>query len=383
VSGPLTALFLALGACGTEHAAHEATATDPPSPAEAEHVGHAAPDRGPVVIDPARRQQLGVRVEHAATRSFTRDVRVTGIVRVDERREAHVHVKFEGFVERVFVNFVGRPVRRGERLLTIYSPDLLVAETELAQALSDRDRPRTGTFAAADRAQAEALADAARSRLRLLDVPAAEIARLERTRAPSRTLAITSPIDGTVVSRDVLDGMRVMPETTLLVVADLSEVWVVADVFERDVGSVHVGQHVVVRFARGAAPDREGTVAFVAPVLDEATRSAKVRVELDNPDGVIRPGLFADVTIHVEDGERLAVPDAAVIETGERAIVFVEPAPGRFLARTVQTRRRAEGFVEIREGVSAGEPVAVGAQFLLDAESQIRGEAAGASHGGH
>jgi Cu(I)/Ag(I) efflux system membrane fusion protein len=369
-----------------EHASHGAPATDEHAE-HAEHQGHSAgaahegeakpgelaPGRAAVLLDSARRQALGVKVDHVARQTFTRNVQATGIVRIDERLQSHVHVKFEGFVERVFVNFVGRRVRKGEPLLSVYSPELLAAESELAQAYADRDRPRTGAFAAADRAQGEALIRAGRARLALLDVPDEELKRLERTREPRRALTIASPIAGTVIDRNVLDGMRVMPDTTLMVIADLRSVWVVTNIFEHDLGSIQVGDHAHVSFAGNAAPERDGTVGFISPTLDETTRTAKIRIELKNQDGAIRPGLFAEVTIHVEAGERLGVPASAIIDTGARQIAFVETEPGRFEPRIVKTGARAGDVLEVLAGLSEGETVAVSAQFLLDSESQIRG----------
>jgi RND family efflux transporter MFP subunit len=324
-----------------------------------------------------------VRTERAAVRPLAREVLATGIVRSDERFERHVHVKFEGFVERVFVNFVGRPVRRGERLLSVYSPALYAAEAELAQALAARDRPRSGPFAKPDRSQAEALGEAARARLLLLDVPPAEVARLERTRSPRRALVIDSPIDGTVIERNVWDGMRIIPDTELFVVADLSRVWILASIFEQDIASVRVGEVVRVTFAGDAVPARAGTVSFVSPTIDVATRTAQARMEVDNRDGAVRPGLYAQVTIEIPAEELLVVPTAAVIETGLRTIVFAETEPGRFEPREVRLGARTADWAEVLDGVHAGEPVAVSAQFLLDAESQIRAGPREAPHGGH
>jgi Cu(I)/Ag(I) efflux system membrane fusion protein len=345
--------------------------------------GEIPPGHAPVLLDPARQQSLGVRTERVQRRSFTRDIRATGIVRPDERLQSHIHVKFEGFIERVYVNFVGRKVRTGEPLLSVYSPDLLAAEQELVQAYAARDRPRSGPFAESDRTQTEALIKAAKARLELLDVPRAELDRLERTREASRTLTIRSPRAGTVIERSVVDGMRVMPDTPLMVVADLRNVWVMTDIFEHDLGTVRVGDHAVIEFAGGAAPDREGRIAFISPTLDETTRTAKVRIEVDNRDGAVRPGLFADVTIHVEAGERLAVPASAVIATGVRRIAFVQTAAGRFEPRVIRTGTRAGEYAEVLAGLSDGDLVAVSAQFLLDSESQIRGGPTAPAHGSH
>lgn len=381
----MVAVFAAIG-CGSpqsggEHTGHGAAAPVPAT--QGGDPGQIPPGHAPVLLDPGRLQALGVKTERVARRSFTRDVRATGIVRPDERMQRHIHVKFEGFVERVFVNFVGRTVRKGEPLLSIYSPELLAAETELAQAYAARDRPRTGPFAESDRAQTEALIRAATARLSLLDVPEAELDRVERTREAKRTLTITSPIAGTVIERNVVDGMRVMPDTPLMVVTDLRHVWVMTDIFEHDLAALRLGDHAVISFAGGAAPDREGRVGFISPTLDENTRTAKLRIEVENGDGAIRPGLFASVTIHIEAGERLAVPASAVIATGRREIAFVQTGPGRFEPRVIRTASRAGDFVEVAAGLSEGDVVAVSAQFLLDSESQIRGGPEKSPHGGH
>lgn len=366
------------------HAEH-AMPENSPAPEHATHPspGDIAPGHAPVLLDTARLQTLGVKTESVSKRSFTRDIVATGIVRVDERLQSHIHVKFMGFAERVFVNFVGRSVKKGEPLMSVYSPDLLAAESELVQALTARDKPRSGPFAESDRAQTESLFKAARSRLELLDVPEAELQRLERTRDAQRTLTIVSPLTGTLLERNVVDGMRVMPDMTLMVVADLRNVWVVADVFEHDLGAVHVGDHAVVAFTSRAASEREGRVNFISPTLDEGTRTAKVRVEVKNDDGAVRPGLFANVTIHVDAGERLAVPASAIIATGLREITFVQTAPGRFEPRVVNVGARAGDYFEVLAGLRDQDVVAVSAQFLLDSESQIRGGSAKSAHSGH
>jgi membrane fusion protein, copper/silver efflux system len=365
-----------------QHASAQPTGAHDGRPADVEP-GQIAPGHASVLLDPGRLQSLGVRTDRVARRSFTRDIRATGIVRIDERLQSHIHVKFMGFVERVFVNFVGRKVRKGEPLLSVYSPDLLAAESELAQAFAARDKPRSGPFAESDRAQTEALIKAARARLTLLDIDRAELDRLERTLEPRRALTITSPLTGTVVERNVVDGMRVMPDTPLMVVADLRNVWVMADIFEHDLAAIQVGDHAVISFAGSAAAERDGRVGFVSPTLDDGTRTAKVRIEVRNDDGAVRPGLFANVTIHVAVGERLAVPASAVIATGVREIAFVQVGPGRFEPRVVSTGTRAGDFMEVLAGLSEGDIVAVSAQFLLDSESQIRGGSSKSTHSGH
>jgi Cu(I)/Ag(I) efflux system membrane fusion protein len=218
------------------------------------------------------------------------------------------------------------------------------------------------------------IAAAALARLRNFDLPADEVARLRRTGAVGRTLTLTSPMDGVVLEKAALQGMRFAPGETLYRIADLSTVWLLADVFEQDLGLVGPGQEASI--ALTAYPDRRftGKVTFVYPTLNAATRTAKVRVEIPNPEQLLKPDMYATVEIAALLGSTpvVAVPDSAVLDSGTRQVVLVERAPGRFEPRTVATGRRADGQVEIRSGVAAGEKIVVGANFLIDAESNLR-----------
>ena len=327
---------------------------------------------GTVTVSPERVQMLGVRTEAAAERAMTRSVRAVGTVAVDERRLAVVAPRFEGWIQRLLVNETGQPVRRGQSLFEVYSPELAAAEQEYIIA-----RQAEGAMAHADpamRGGSAGIAAAALARMRNFDLPAEEVSRLRRTGRVGNTLTLTSPLDGVVLEKAALQGMRFAPGDTLYRIADLSTVWLLTDVFEQDLGLVRPGQEASIAIT--AYPDRRfsGKVTFVYPTLNAATRTARVRIEIPNPEGLLKPDMYATVEIAAPLGSApvVAVPDSAVLDSGTRQVVLVERAPGRYEPRPVQPGRRADGQVEIRQGIRAGERVVVGANFLIDAESNLR-----------
>ncbi|MCO6416157.1 efflux RND transporter periplasmic adaptor subunit [Siccirubricoccus sp. KC 17139] len=327
---------------------------------------------GTVTVSPERVQMLGVRTEAAAERTMTRSIRAVGTIAVDERRLAVVAPRFEGWIQRLLVNETGQPVRRGQPLFEVYSPELAAAEQEYVIA-----RQAEGAMAHADpamRSGTAGIAAAALARLRNFDLPAEEVVRLRRTGRVSRTLTLTAPMDGVVLEKVAIQGMRFAPGDTLYRIADLSTVWLLADVFEQDLGLVGPGQEASIAIT--AYPDRRftGKVTFVYPTLNAATRTAKVRIEIPNPEQLLKPDMYATVEVAAPLGSTpvVAVPDSAVLDSGTRQVVLVERAPGRYEPRPVATGRRADGQVEIRQGIRAGERVVVGANFLIDAESNLR-----------
>ncbi|MFK4046224.1 efflux RND transporter periplasmic adaptor subunit [Roseomonas mucosa] len=313
---------------------------------------------GTVTVSPERVQLLGVRTEAATQRTMTRSIRAVGTIAVDERRLAVVAPRFEGWIQKLLVNETGQPVRRGQPLFEVYSPDLALAEQEYVVA----------------RRMDGGIANAALSRLRNFDLPEEEVTRLRRTGIVSRALTLTSPMDGVVLEKAALQGMRFAPGEMLYRIADLSTVWLLADVFEQDLGIVGPGQEASI--ALTSYPDRRftGVVTFVYPTVNATTRTARIRVEIPNPDQLLKPDMYATVEIAAALGSTpvVTVPDSAVLDTGTRQAILVERAPGRYEPRTVSVGRRADGQVEIRAGLSAGERVVVGANFLIDAESNLR-----------
>jgi Cu(I)/Ag(I) efflux system membrane fusion protein len=327
---------------------------------------------GTVTVSPERVQMLGVRIEAATERAMTRSIRAVGTIAVDEKRLAVVAPRFEGWIQRLLVNETGQPVRRGQPLFDLYSPELAAAEQEYVIA-----RQVEGAMAHADpamRGGTAGIAAAALARLRNFDLPAEEVARLKRTGAVGRTLTLTAPMDGVVLEKAALQGMRFAPGEVLYRIADLSTIWLLTDVFEQDLGLVRPGQDTRINLT--AYPDRqfEGKVTFVYPTLNAATRTARVRIEIPNPDQLLKPDMYATVEIAASMGTApmVMVPDSAVLDSGTRQAVLVERSPGRYEPRTVAVGRRADGYAEIRSGVTAGEKVVVGANFLIDAESNLR-----------
>ena len=354
----------------------------------AEHEGDSGVPSGyaPVTIDPARASALGIKTVEVVERDFARTVRTVGVVALDETRTAHVHSKVRGTIDTIHVDFVGRKVKTGEALVSIYSQDVYAAELEFLSVLdrTQRGPGATGEFAQQEQRAQQQLLEAARRRLSLWDVPRAEIDRLESSREAKRTFPLLAPRGGTVVDKQALAGMFVEPSVELYTLSDLGRVWVLADLYEADVPSVHVGD--IARLTiEGADAPIEAKVTFLSPTVDEATRTLKVRFELTNAEGKLRPGAFVTVAMDLGSSRALAVPENAVIRTGTRSIVFV--AHGEH-AEHLQPREIKIGpvigdFYRVDGGLTAGERVATGAQFLLDSESRLRASGGGGGHGGH
>ncbi len=326
---------------------------------------------GEVKISTEKVQKLGVKTEPAALRELARRVRASGRVEIDERRLHNVAPKFEGWVERLHVNATGQPVAKGQPLFEVYSPELVSAQREYVVAAK-------GVVALKD-ASAEMqtgmrqLAEASLVRLRNWDISEEQIKALAAGGEAKRTLSFRSPAGGVVLEKKAVAGMRFMPGEMLYQIADLSSVWVLADVFERDIALVKPGQKV--RLTLSAYPEKSfaGTIAYIYPRLTAETRTIPVRIELANPGGLLKPAMYASVELAVGAADRvLTVPVSAVIDSGTRQIVLVEKGAGRFEPRQVKLGARSDDYVEVREGIRDGEPVVVAANFLIDAESNLK-----------
>ncbi len=316
-------------------------------------------------------QKLGVRTEAAQLRVLDRSVRAAGRIEPDERRLFTVSSKFEGYVERLHVNVTGQPVVKGQPLFEVYSPELVSAQREYAIAVQGVDALK----AAGSETQAgmKQLAESSLQRLRNWDISDEQIKALANTGTTQRTLTFRSPATGIVMEKKAVQGMRFMPGEMLYQVADLSAVWVVADVFEQDIGLVKSGARA--RVTINAYPDKvfTGTVTYVYPTLKAETRTVPVRVELANPGFLLKPGMFAQVEVAVSvKAKVVTVPLLAVIDSGTRQIVLISQGEGRFTPREVKLGERSNDYVEVREGVKEGEQVVVAANFLIDAESNLK-----------
>jgi len=310
------------------------------------------------VTIPAERQKLiGVQLASVERHDLSHTMRATARITVDERRVAQVHTRIDGFVETLYVNVTGQLVRRGDPLLAIYSPEMLATQQELI--LAERDKSDLG----------RSLAQAARTRLLLWDMQVEDIDKVMKSGKPIHDVILPSPATGAVMAKNILSGAHVIPSDTLFEIADLGHVWALADLYEADLPFVHVGSRARVAVAGKTLP---GKVTFIGPVVESVTRTAKVRVEVDNSKALFKPDMYADVVFEESIGNVLAVPDGAVMQTGTRAIVFVARGEGRFEPRQVQTGAKVGGFYEVRSGLQPGEKVVAEANFLIDSESRLK-----------
>jgi len=315
-------------------------------------------------------QLLGARTVSVTLAPFLKTLRTVGLVAVDERRVQHVHTKTQGWIEHLQAGAVGDSVRRGDPLLTIYSPELLATQREFLVALDHRARGVSSMPEVA--AEADTLVEAARKRLLLQDMTETQIRELETTREARRVLTLYSTVSGTITGRNVSHGERVESETSLLDIADLRRVWVLADVYEAELPFVRVGQEAAISLSYLPGRAYAGRVSLVSPIVDETTRTVKVRIELDNGDLSLRPGMFASVEFTADLGERLSIPKDAVLRSGTRDIVFVRPPGGSFEPREVELGLELAESWEVREGLAHGDDVLAAANFFVDAESRLR-----------
>ena len=309
---------------------------------------------GTVTVSAERVQMLGVRTEAARAQVLSRPIRAVGSIAADERRIVVVAPRFEGWIQELFVNTTGQAVKRGEALFSYYSPDAAAAAREYLIA----------------RQVSGAVAEAARSRLRNLGISTDQITRGGKA---ADVLTLAAPIDGVVMEKTALQGQRFAAGDTLYRIADLSALWVLAEIFEQDIASVQPGETAELRL--NAYPGRvfTGKVSFVYPTVNPTTRTAKVRIEIANADGLLKPDMYAAVVIAAPGSASVVtVPDSAVLDDGATQVVFVERAAGRYQPRHVTIGRHGDGIAEVTSGVTAGEKVVVAANFLIDSESNMR-----------
>jgi RND family efflux transporter MFP subunit len=342
-------------------------------PVYADEVGPApsVAGRATVMLSPEKRQLLGVLSEEIHHGRLTRTIRTLGRVAVDERRLHHVHTKYDGYVDHLYVDFTGKFVEKGEHLLSIYSPELVATQQEYLLAYKSRAQmARSGIPSVAQ--GATDLLEAARQRLLLWDIRSEDIEALERSGKVERTLDLHSDVAGYVVQKLAFHGMRVTPADTLFDIADLSRVWVLADVYESDLQLVRVGMRAELSVPYLPGKGWGGAVTYINPTVEEKTRTVKVRIELQNEGLLLKPDMFADVNLSAELGTGLAVPESAVVDSGGRKLVFVDRGDGRFEPREVTLGVRVDRDFQVLSGLEDGERVVTSANFLLDSESSLR-----------
>jgi len=293
---------------------------------------------------------------------------------MDETRVRHVNLKVPGFVERIYVDFIGKTVRKGDRLFSLYSPELLASQDEYLLALKTRGALAKANDATAESSSADgsALVAAARRKLSLWDISEAEIDRVASTGTPTKTLTIYSPVSGVVTKKDVVEGMKLEAGAMPYEIVDLSSVWVLADVYESELRFVKPSMTATLRL--NAYPNREfkGKVVFIDPLLDPKTRTVKVRLTFPNPTGDLRPEMFGEVVLHTPPHDRLWIPPDAIIDSGADKLVFVASGEGKFSPRKVTLGESDGSRVAVLDGLTLGERVVTRANFLIDSESRLR-----------
>jgi RND family efflux transporter MFP subunit len=329
------------------------------------------PPRGDVTIDPRRQQLIGVKTVQVTRETIDQTVRAVGAVRYDETKQADVNVKIEGWIRDLYVDYTGQPIQRGQPLFTLYSPDLLTTQNEYLLALKTRDQMQQSTIADA-RDRADSLITSARQRLLAWDLPAEDLRTLDETRRAVDAVVFRAPVSGFVIEKQAVKGLHVMPGQSLYKVADLSVVWVEAEIYESEIAAVRVGDAAIVTLNAYPGEPFFGRVLYIYPYLDDKTRTNRVRVQLPNRAGRLKPGMFANVEVKSRGRAGFVVPTNAVLDSGTEQVVFVAEGDGLFQPRKVTIGRRIGDSTEILEGLKEGEPVAAGAAFFLDSESQLR-----------
>jgi RND family efflux transporter MFP subunit len=331
----------------------------------------ATTQRGDVTIDPRRQQLIGVRTAPVTREPMQHTLRTVGVVRYDETSLADVNLRLEGWIRDLYVDYTGQPIQRGQPLFTLYSPDLLATQHEYLLALKTRDQMQ-GSVIPEARERAEQLVASARQRLALWNLPDEEIRALEEKRQAPDVVVFRSPASGFVIEKQALRGMHVMPGQTLYKVANLSVVWVEADVYEQEMALARVGQRAKVTLDAYRGESFDGRAIYIYPFVEENTRTVKVRFQFANPRGRLKPGMYANVEIQGTAAMGITVPANALLDSGTDKVVFVAQGDGYFTPRPVKVGRNLGERIEILDGVKEGEQVATGATFFLDSESQLR-----------
>lgn len=331
---------------------------------------------GTVVLNSATQQLIGVRYTDVRRAPLTRTVRTVGLIQMDDEKISRVHVKVAGWIERVYLDYIGKLVKKGQPLFTLYSPDLVSTEQEYLIALKGQQYLSKAPYADVV-SGANALLDATRQRLRLWDISDAQISRLEKTAKASRTMTLYSPINGFVMTRNAYEQTYVTPETDLYDISDLSTVWVFVDIYEYEAPYVHVGQAASMQLSYFPGRLYHGRVDYVYPTLDPKTRTIKVRLEFPNPGYELKPNMYADVELKINYGTQTLLPNEAILNSGEKQVVFVAKPNGYFEPREVKIGDQFNGQTVILAGLKPGEKVVASGNFLIDSESRLGAAMAG------
>ena len=328
-------------------------------------------DGSMIAIPPERLHTIGVKYELVTSRPLEKLIRTVGRVAVDERRLAKVTIKFHGWIEELFVSALGDHVKKGQRLFTIYSPDLVASQEEYLLAVRGQKQMGSSEFPEVAQGSKDLL-EASKRRFQLWDITEDHIRELEQTGKVLKSLPIHSPITGTVIKKEALAGAHVDPGQELYTIADLSHIWILADIYEYELSFVKAGQRAAATLSYDPGTVLTGHLGFIYPTLDPKTRTAKVRFELDNADEKLKPDMYANVELRVNLGTRLAIPQEAIIESGQKQVVFLHHGGGRLEPRLIKTGVKTGEWSEVLAGLKEGEHIVTSANFLIDSESRLK-----------
>lgn len=325
-----------------------------------------------VSINPTMVQNIGVKTQVVKKRSLSREIRTIGRLTYDERLIHHIHTKYGGWIDKLYVDFTGQEVKKGDALLEIYSPELVTTQEELILALKYQESLKGSAFPEVSRG-AKGLVDSTLKRLELFDVPAHQIADLVENQKVSKTMHIHSPVNGFVVKKNALHGMHVQPGTNLYMIANLSNIWAMVDIYEYEMPWVKLGQEAEMSLSYFPGKKFKGKVTFIDPILDSKSRTLKVRMEFPNPDGKLKPEMYANVTLKSEVARKeIVIPEEGVIYAGDKTMAIVQNSSGTFDSRELDLGVKTQGYVQVLKGLKAGEKVVTSSVFLIDSESRLK-----------
>lgn len=379
VGGVVAAVILAVG--GWYYYSHTAK-----KPAANEHAGHqtaggasVAVSGDAVKLDAKARQLAGVQTATVGRKDLAKEIRTTGKLALNETSRSYITSRVEGRVEELFINAEGEYIAPGQPIAAVYSPNFIAAQEEYLLALDNVSKLR---LASRDIVQLNnKLLEASKRKLVLLGIPEADIEHLAHTRKVNTVTTVRAQYGGTVMEKAVLPGAFIMPGDKLYTLSDLSTVWLNADLYEKDIAGVRVGQQVQVTSVAYPGQVFGGVVTFINPVVEDATRTVKVRVEMPNPEGKLKPNMFVDAAVRVPLGEGLAIPVSSLLDTGTRKIVFVAQSEDTFVKRDIVTGQEADGYIQVLSGLQPGEVVVTGGAFLIDSQTQLGNFGSHAGHG--
>jgi RND family efflux transporter MFP subunit len=340
-------------------------------PVEEEHEHKEEMAEGAVRISPEKQQLIGVKFDNVEFRNLIKEIKTVARITYDERRMIFINTKFSGWIEDLYVDYTGKLIKKGDPLFSIYSPEIVSAQEEYLLALKAKNLFEGKAYSEIPKGT-DALLDSSKRRLIYWDIKEEQIKELERTGKPLKNLVFYSPVTGFVIEKNVLKGKYVMPGENLYKLADISNIWILADIYENDLPLISIGQEASIELPYIPGEKFSGKITYIYPYLENETRTVKVRIELPNRDFKLKPDMFGNIIVNVEIGRRLTVHEDAVIYTGERKIVFVDRGEGLFEPREVKLGLKTGDYYEVLNGLREGERVVTSANFLIDSESKLK-----------